>query len=72
MSLQRQTYLVIGVLLEIGVLLAWLDSDWWLILPALVGLGTLTAAASGVCNVTRFLSWLPWNEPHSGNIRTSP
>jgi hypothetical protein len=53
-------------------LLAVLRSMWWLILPALLGVGMITAAAFGTCNMTRFLSWLPWNERHSGDIRTAP
>jgi hypothetical protein len=38
----------------------------------LLGVGMITAAAFGTCNMTRFLSWLPWNERHSGDIRTAP
>jgi hypothetical protein len=72
MSLQRQTYLVLGLLVEIGLLLAVIHSVWWLVLPALLGLGMITAAAFGVCNMTRMLSWLPWNERHSGDITAGP
>ena len=58
--------------MEAGLLLALLHSVWWLLLPALMGLGMITAAAFGVCNMTRFLSRLPWNETHSGDITTVP
>jgi hypothetical protein len=72
MSLQRQTYLVLGLLVEAGLLLAVLVSTWWLLLPAFVGLGMLTAGAVGVCTMTRVLSLLPGNERHSGDITAAP
>ena len=72
MSLQRQTYLVLGVLLLAGLGLGVWVSTWWLLLPALLGLGMITAALFGVCNMTRILGALPWNPSHSGDITRSP
>lgn len=68
MSLQRQTYLVLGSLVLLGLALGLWVSRWWLILPALMGLGMLTAATIGTCTMTRVLGAMPWNEPHSGDI----
>jgi hypothetical protein len=72
MSLQRQTYLALGLLVEIGLLLGVVLSVWWLLLPAFIGLGMLTAATFGVCNMTRVLSRLPGNERHSSDIASGP
>jgi hypothetical protein len=69
MSMQRQTYLALGTLILLGLALGVWVSPWWLALPALMGLGMLSAAAIGVCTVTRVLGAMPWNDPHSGNIR---
>jgi len=68
MSLQRQTYLVIGILVLAGLGLGVTVSAWWLLLPAVLGLGMITAAAFGVCTMTRVLGGMPWNPSHSGDI----
>jgi fatty acid desaturase len=67
-SLQRQTYIVIGILLLIGLALGAWASKWWLLLPVVLSIGMLTAGVFGVCNMTRLLSWLPGNPKHSGDI----
>jgi hypothetical protein len=72
MSLQRQTYLVIGLLVELGLALGVWVSAWWLLLPALLGLGMITAALSGICTMTRVLGALPFNPSSSGDIRSAP
>jgi hypothetical protein len=72
MSLQRQTYLVIGLLVELGLALGVWVSAWWLLLPALLALGMITAALSGICTMTRLLGALPFNPSSSGDIRSAP
>jgi len=72
MSLQRQTYLVIGLLVELGLALGVWVAPWWLLLPALLGLGMITAALSGICTMTRVLGSLPFNPSSSGDIRSAP
>ncbi len=72
MSLQRQTYLVLGILVEAGLALGLWISPWWLLLPALLGLGMITAASFGVCTMTRLLGALPWNPDSSGDISRAP
>jgi hypothetical protein len=72
MSLQRQTYLVIGLLVELGLALGVWVSAWWLLLPALLALGMITAALSGICTMTRVLGALPFNPSSSGDFRSAP
>ena len=72
MSLQRQTYLALGVLTLTGLVLGVLVSPWWLLLPALLGVGMITAATFGVCTMTRLLASIPWNPSHSGDITARP
>jgi len=59
MSLQRQTYLVVGTLVLLGLALGRWLSPWWLLLPTLMGVGMIVARVIGYCNMTRLLSKLP-------------
>ncbi len=68
MSLQRQTYLVMGILIWAGLALGIWVEGWFLLLPALLALGMVGAAARGNCTMMRMLSHLPGNPPHSGDI----
>lgn len=72
MSLQRQTYLALAILILAGLALGVWVSSWWLILPTFIAVGMITASLFGVCTMTRVISALPWNESHSGDIRHSP
>lgn len=67
-SLQRQTYLVIGTLVLVGLALGWWVSSWFYLLTAFVGAGMITAGSFGVCTMTRMLAKLPGNPRHSGRI----
>jgi len=44
-----------GSFVLIGVLLAWLASPWWLIVPAFVGANMLQSAFSGFCPLAKIL-----------------
>lgn len=68
LSIQRQTYLAIGSLSFLGIILGVLASGWYLIIPALLSIGMITAGIIGTCTMTKFLAMLPWNEYHSGDI----
>jgi hypothetical protein len=68
MSVQRQTYIVLGILVLGGLALGLWHSQWWFVLPALGGLGMTVAGLIGVCTLNKVLSRLPWNEPDSGKI----
>ena len=72
MSLQRQTYLALAILILLGLALGIWVSTLWLILPAFIAVGMITASLFGVCTMTRVISTLPWTESHSGDIRHSP
>ena len=47
--LERLTWLAVGLFTLTGVLLAWLVSPWWLILPGLVGLNLTIFGLTGFC-----------------------
>jgi hypothetical protein len=67
-SLQRQIYLVVGLVVLLSVVLGAFASKWWLLLAFAVSLGMLNAARTGVCPLMKLLSGLPFNEPSSGDI----
>ena len=68
MSVQRQTYILLGILVLGGLALGLRHSQWWFVLPALCGLGMTVAGLIGVCTLNKVLSRLPWNKPESGRI----
>jgi uncharacterized transporter YbjL len=68
MSIQRQIFLALALFVLVGLALGVWVSPWWLLLPAGVGLGMLSAAIIGTCTMTRVLGAMPWNETHSGDI----
>ena len=68
MSLQRQAYLVVGVLVLLSVLLGAFVSKWWLLIAFGVSLGLLNAARTGICQMTIILSKLPFNRSSAGTI----
>jgi len=47
--LERVIYLMAGILITAGTVLAWLHSTYWLILTALVGLNLLVFSITGFC-----------------------
>jgi hypothetical protein len=47
--LERIIFLMAGILILAGTVLAWLHSIYWLILTALVGLNLLIFALTGFC-----------------------
>ncbi len=67
-SLQRQIYLVVGLVVLLSVLLGAFVSKWWLLLAVAVSLGMLNAARTGFCLLMKLLSGLPFNKPSSGDI----
>jgi hypothetical protein len=68
-SLQRQTFIVIGVLLGAGLALGVWVNGWFLLLPAFLAFAMIGAGIRGVCMMTRMLSKLPGNPPSTGDIR---
>jgi hypothetical protein len=49
-----------GSMTLVGVLLTWLLSPWWLLLPAFVGLNLTQSAFTGFCPPTLVLEKLGW------------
>jgi len=47
---------VAGLLVTIGVLLAWLVNSYWLILPAFVGINLFQSAFSNYCPLEKMLN----------------
>ena len=55
MSVDRMVFAFAGSLVLIGVLLAWLASPWWLIVPAFVVANMLQSAFTGFCPLAKIL-----------------
>jgi rhodanese-related sulfurtransferase len=60
-ELQRQVQITAGLLILVGMLLAWLLSPLFLGLSAFVGAGLIFAGISGWCGMARVLGLMPWN-----------
>ncbi len=58
MSVDRMVFAFAGSFVLIGVLLAWLASPWWLIVPAFVGVNMLQSAFTGFCPLAKILKRL--------------
>jgi hypothetical protein len=58
MSIDRMVFAFAGCFVLIGVVLSWLVSPWWLLVPAFVGANMLQAAFSGFCPLARILKRL--------------
>lgn len=61
LSLQRQTHLLLGVILLISFVIG-LKHPLLHILVGLIGIGQIIAAATGWCGGTYLLSKMPWNK----------
>lgn len=55
MSVDRVVFAFAGSFVLSGVVLTWLMSPWWLLLPAFVGLNMLQSAFTGFCPLARIL-----------------
>ena len=60
-ELQRQVQIGAGVMVLLGVLLAWLVAPQFILLPAFVGTGLVFAGISGWCGMAKILGAMPWN-----------
>lgn len=72
-SILRQVQLIVGSMVLVGSVLAWLVSPWFLIIPAFFGSGLTFAGATGTCGLALMLGVMPWNriESHPGARRPS-
>jgi rhodanese-related sulfurtransferase len=60
-SLERQVRLGAGLLVLVGVVLAWAVNSRWLFLSAFVGSGLIFAGLTDICPMAAFLGKMPWN-----------
>jgi hypothetical protein len=56
MCKDRVVFLVAGLMIGVGVLLAWQVSLWWLLLPAFVSVNMVQASLTCFCPLTKILN----------------
>lgn len=61
LELLRQVQIAVGLMILLGLALAWLVSPWFLALPAFAGAGLVFAGITGFCGMARLLAAMPWN-----------
>lgn len=62
LPLDRQVQLTVGILVLIGVLLGYIVSTTFLIIPLLIGAGLIFAGITGTCGLAMLLAKMPWNQ----------
>lgn len=60
-KIERQTYILSGLLILLGLALAQYFSHWFLLIPALIGLLLVISGVLGHSLYSFLLSMLPWN-----------
>lgn len=60
-KIERQTYILSGLLVLIGLALAVFISDWFLLIPALIAMLLVMSGLLGHSLYSFLLSMLPWN-----------
>src|SRR4051812_49278230 len=60
-SLERQVRIAAGVLVLIGLALAWTIHPYFIVLTAFVGVGLIFAGATDYCGMGMLLGKMPWN-----------
>jgi rhodanese-related sulfurtransferase len=60
-ALERQVRLIAGLLVAVGVALAFAISPRWMIVPAFVGCGLTFAGITDICAMGEILARMPWN-----------
>ena len=66
-SLERQVRIAAGLLVLIGLALAWTIHPYFLALTAFIGAGLIFAGITDFCGMAILLSKLPWNRRGSVN-----
>lgn len=62
-SVERQTRLLAGTLILLGIFLANFYNPVFYVLPAIVGLGLIFSSITNWCGSAQLLSKMPWNQP---------
>jgi rhodanese-related sulfurtransferase len=60
-SLERQVRIAAGLLVVLGIALAWAVHPAFLVLPLFVGSGLVFAGVTDFCGMALFLAKMPWN-----------
>lgn len=61
LSLIRQVHISAGILILLGILLAYTLNPHWVLLSGVVGAGLLFAGLTGWCGMAELLGRMPWN-----------
>lgn len=61
-SIDRQVRLTSGLLILIGIALAYTLSPNWIFLSAFVSLGMIFSALTNTCGMAAVLAKMPWNQ----------
>ncbi len=64
-EMQRQVQITAGSLVLLGVVLAAVVSQWFVLLSGFVGGGLVFAGVSGTCAMANLLAYMPWNRPRA-------
>lgn len=59
-DVMRQVQIIVGLMIVLGLSLSNL-STYFLLLPAVAGIGMLIAGITGFCGMAEILKFLPWN-----------
>lgn len=62
-SVERQVRSTVGLMILVGLVMAWQLGPAWLLLPAIAGVGLLSAGITGYCPLSTAIAALPWNRP---------
>lgn len=62
LSLSRQTFIAVGLLVVLPHVLALSFSPWWLLLSGSMGIGLVVSGLTGWCGMTTLLARMPWNK----------
>ncbi len=62
LPITQQVFVAAGLLIWIGLLLAYVLHPWFLLLPLIVGSGLLFAGLTGWCGMALLLARMPWNK----------
>jgi rhodanese-related sulfurtransferase len=62
-DVMRQVQIIVSVMILLGLVLNFVVSSYFLILPLFAGLGLLTAGLTGFCGMANVLKFMPWNKP---------
>lgn len=71
-EVMRQVQIAAGSLVLLGVALGAFASPWFLLLPAFVGGGLVSAGATGWCGMARLLARAPWNRADAAAAAPPP